>query len=113
MDDQKPKTFEVAAALLHAKGMSQGDAILKATATYPDLHANYLNRLREGKSECLSLLMSCVKHGPKPDKFEDAVSIYHAGGMGKAESITEAIRAFPDLHAAYLEKVNNGGSGPL
>ena len=60
---EKPKTFEVAVALFYAGGRSKGEAVKKAVREYPDLHVEYLQRLKAGVRDSLTVLLEAHDDG--------------------------------------------------
>ncbi len=59
---QTPATFEVACAVLYAKGRSRAAAIREAAQNYPELHNQYLKRLTAGGNDHLRTLFEVVEN---------------------------------------------------
>ena len=113
IDDTKTQNFESRVAEYIAKGNSRGEAVRLAVKNYPELHLQYVERLKAGKNQA-SISSAPIKEKPSvsvpqditsataPTTFNEAVDREKAQGLSGAESIRVAVHKYPKLHEAYL-----------
>lgn len=90
--------FERKVDLFMADGLTRGQAIIKAAREFPELHEAYLSQVNREKTPAQPV--------PMAGTFEAKVQELMAGGKSRGQAIIQAAQDFPDLHEAYLERIN-------
>lgn len=99
---QPSKKFEDTVGQYIANGFNMAESINKAAHEYPEAHKDYISRINSEDSATLYF-----KETIKPFiKFEDALKHYESKGFSKGRAISEAVALYPDLHEAYIDRVN-------
>ena len=86
MSVEKPKSFEVAVALLYSQGSSKAEAMSKARADYPELHQEYISRVNSGGKCGLSVLLETARQGKPAGTYKEEIARLQALGYSFAEA---------------------------
>lgn len=110
------KNFEQVIMGYIEEGKPRGQAIREAVRNFPDLHAAYVERLKNGglsqplpmgKSKGKKVAESTARNAPRT--FEEAVdSIKLDSQLSHSKAISAAAKKYPELHAEYLDRLRAG-----
>jgi Fe-S cluster assembly scaffold protein SufB len=102
---ERPKTFEVATALIMSKsGKNKVSAMEEARDNYPDLFLEYSARVKSGGPDYFDALG--VNNAEPP--FETLVANFYMAGGSKTTAVQSACRNHPRAFENYLKRVRNG-----
>jgi signal peptide peptidase SppA len=100
------KTYEAMIQQAIAGGMTSAQAVLSVTKKYPELHSDWLRRLRAQKKVGTVSASQVTTPGEAQRIWNEQIQTLMASGLTKAEAITRLVRQNPILHRQWLEEIN-------